>query len=234
MSARTTLPGLRPFRLRCSGRLGRRQLRPFFAIAHGEIRQSTRILEQALIRSRPVRCNATTRASRMPPKTRGTTPSKGMIGHFKIIVDGIPRPRGEVYSYTEGGNGELRVLHRRTARVARRTSATSAACFIIMQSLSKMIHGLGIADIIPDLRHDQHDRRRVRPPGVLAPGAWKAKPMAEDPQIHGCEKKPRRPSPAPRCILTRRPSNRRSPGPGRQAAPRGQGLAEAALQNAPM
>ena len=30
-----------------------------------------------------------------------------MIAHFKIIMDGIKVPPGEVYSYTEGGNGEL-------------------------------------------------------------------------------------------------------------------------------
>ncbi len=30
-----------------------------------------------------------------------------MIAHFKIIMDGIHVPAGEVYSYTEAGNGEL-------------------------------------------------------------------------------------------------------------------------------
>ena len=30
-----------------------------------------------------------------------------MIPHFKIIVDGIQVPPGEVYAFVEGGNGEL-------------------------------------------------------------------------------------------------------------------------------
>ena len=30
-----------------------------------------------------------------------------MIAHFKLVMEGIKVPAGEVYAYTEGGNGEL-------------------------------------------------------------------------------------------------------------------------------
>ena len=43
----------------------------------------------------------------LPPKHDVYTTIEAMIHHFKLIMEGIKVPAGEVYSYTEGGNGEL-------------------------------------------------------------------------------------------------------------------------------
>ena len=43
----------------------------------------------------------------LPPKDEVYTTIEGTIQHFKIVMEGIKVPAGEVYSYTEGGNGEL-------------------------------------------------------------------------------------------------------------------------------
>ena len=43
----------------------------------------------------------------LPPKSETYNTIEAMIAHFKLIMDGIHVPPGEVYSYTEGGNGEL-------------------------------------------------------------------------------------------------------------------------------
>ncbi len=32
---------------------------------------------------------------------------EGTIQHFKIVMEGLKLPAGEVYGYTEGGNGEF-------------------------------------------------------------------------------------------------------------------------------
>jgi NADH-quinone oxidoreductase subunit D len=120
-----------------------------FAVRLEEIRQSMRILEQALaqIPAGPVLLDDPRVAS--PPKTAVYNTIEGMIGHFKLIVDGIRVPPGEAYSYVEGGNGELGfyIVSDGTGRPYK--CHVRSPCFIIMQSLSKLIYGGGIADIVP-------------------------------------------------------------------------------------
>jgi NADH-quinone oxidoreductase subunit D len=120
-----------------------------FAVRMEEIRQSRRILEQALKQIAPGPVLIDDPRIAMPPKTAVYNTIEGMIGHFKLVVDGIRVPAGEVYSYTEGGNGELGfyIVSDGTGRPYK--CHVRSPSFIIMQSLSKMIHGLGIADIIP-------------------------------------------------------------------------------------
>ena len=80
-----------------------------FLVRLGEIRQSKRIIEQcarAHARRRPgQRRRPARRAARR--STTSTRPSKATIQHFKLIMEGAKVPPGEVYSYTEAGNGEL-------------------------------------------------------------------------------------------------------------------------------
>lgn len=120
-----------------------------FAVRMEEIRQSTRILEQAIAQlpggsvllDEPRIC--------MPPKNQVYNTIEKMIGHFKLIMDGIIVPPGEVYSYTEGGNGELGFYMVSDGSGRPYRCHVRSPCFIIMQSLSKLIQGAGIADIIP-------------------------------------------------------------------------------------
>ena len=83
--------GVRPLRLRCAGRLdGDNYDR--FAVRMEEIRQSMRILEQALDQIRPAPSSSTIPASRCRPRVRVYNTIEGMIGHFKQIVDGVKIP----------------------------------------------------------------------------------------------------------------------------------------------
>jgi NADH-quinone oxidoreductase subunit D len=120
-----------------------------FAVRLEEIRQSMRILEQALKQIPPGPVLLHDSRVALPPKPEVYNTIEGMIGHFKIIVDGIKIPAGEVYSYTEGGNGELGfyIVSDGTGRPYR--CHVRSPSFIITQSLKKLIHGGGIADIIP-------------------------------------------------------------------------------------
>ena len=85
----------------------RRQLRPLRRARRGD--QAVDAHPRAGARADPRRPGraSTIRASSCRPRARSTTRSKAMIAHFKIIMDGINVPPGEVYSFTEGGNGEL-------------------------------------------------------------------------------------------------------------------------------
>ncbi len=43
----------------------------------------------------------------LPPKPQVYSTIEGVIGHFKLIMEGIKIPKGECYSFTESPNGEL-------------------------------------------------------------------------------------------------------------------------------
>jgi NADH-quinone oxidoreductase subunit D len=120
-----------------------------FAVRMEEIRQSVRILEQALQQIAPGPVLLQDSRIALPPKTEVYNTIEGMIGHFKLIVDGIKVPPGEVYSYTEGGNGELGfyIVSDGTGRPYR--IHVRAPSFILMQAVPQLIIGSGIADIVP-------------------------------------------------------------------------------------
>ena len=72
-----------------------------------EMEQSRRIVEQAVARipDGPVLLDNPHVA--LPPKDKVYNTMEGLINHFKLIMHGVTPPRGEFYSATEGGNGEL-------------------------------------------------------------------------------------------------------------------------------
>src|SRR5207245_1672350 len=43
----------------------------------------------------------------LPPKPEVYGTIEGVIGHFKLVMEGIQVPAGEIYDATEGSNGEL-------------------------------------------------------------------------------------------------------------------------------
>ncbi len=123
-----------------------------FMVRMEEIRQSTRIIEQALdqmarLGGGPILLDDPQVV--LPPKREVYNTIEGMINHFKIIVDGIKVPRGEVYSYTEGGNGELGfyLVSDGTGRPFR--CRVRPPCFAIVSALPQLLKGLNIPDIVP-------------------------------------------------------------------------------------
>ncbi len=83
-----------------------------FVVRVEEIGQSMRILDQALaqIPAGPVMLDDPRIV--LPPKSEIYNSIEAMIAHFKIIMDGIHVPPGEVYSYTEARQRRARLLHR--------------------------------------------------------------------------------------------------------------------------
>jgi NADH-quinone oxidoreductase subunit D len=78
-----------------------------YAVRIEEMRQSTRILEQALARLRPGPINVDDPRVILPPKSRAMSDMEAMIYHFKQVMEGIQPPVGEAYFGVENPKGEL-------------------------------------------------------------------------------------------------------------------------------
>lgn len=121
-----------------------------FLIRLAEIRQSRRILEQCIERmpdDGPVNCDDPRFV--LPPKKDVYTTIEATIQHFKLIMEGAKIPAGEVYSYTEGGNGELGFYLVSDGSGTPYRVRIRPPCFTITSGLSKLITGAMLSDIVP-------------------------------------------------------------------------------------
>ncbi len=114
-----------------------------------EMRQSIRMLRQALreIPSGPVIIDDPRVA--LPPKQEAYNTIEAMIRHFKHIMDGIRVPPGEAYAWVEGGNGELGffVVSDGTGRPWK--CYCRSPSFINLSTVSRTIQSHLISDIVP-------------------------------------------------------------------------------------
>jgi NADH-quinone oxidoreductase subunit D len=120
-----------------------------FAVRVEEMHQSMRIVEQALDQIAPGPILLNDPRIVLPAKSETYNSIEAMIAHFKLIMDGIRVPAGEVYSFTEGGNGELGfyIVSDGTGRPWKcRVRPPSFANTAI---LNKLLVGLFIADVVP-------------------------------------------------------------------------------------
>lgn len=120
-----------------------------FAVRVEEMHQSMRILEQALDQIPPGPILMDDPRIVLPPKSETYNSIEAMIAHFKLIMDGIRVPPGEIYSFTEGGNGELGfyIVSDGTGRPWKcRVRPPSFANTAI---LPRLLVGLFLADVVP-------------------------------------------------------------------------------------
>lgn len=120
-----------------------------FAVRVEEMHQSMRIIEQALEQMQPGPVMVNDPRIALPSKTETYNSIEAMIAHFKLIMDGIRVPPGEVYSFTEGGNGELGfyIVADGTGRPWK--CRVRPPSFANTQILQKVLPGLFIADVVP-------------------------------------------------------------------------------------
>ena len=85
----------------------------------------------------------------LPSKDRVYGTMEGLIGHFKIVIDGIKVPAGEVYAFVEGGNGELGFYIVSDGSGHPYKVHCRAPSFAMMQGLGQMLRGEQIADMVP-------------------------------------------------------------------------------------
>ncbi len=121
-----------------------------FMVRFEELRQSIRILEQAIQQmpdDGPI--NVDDPRIVYPPKDKVYTTIEATIAHFKLVMEGIKPPPGEVYSFTEGGNGELGFYIVSDGSGTPYRVRCRPPCFYSLAASAEMLKGDMIADIVP-------------------------------------------------------------------------------------
>jgi NADH-quinone oxidoreductase subunit C/D len=123
-----------------------------FMVRMEEMRQSIRIIQQAIKRGLPPGPVIVDNPYvALPPKEKVYNEMESLIYHFKLIMHGIQPPVGEAYFQVEGGNGEVGfyVVSDGTKNPYR--VRVRPPCFAIYQAFTRMITGQTIPDAIAAL-----------------------------------------------------------------------------------
>ena len=119
-----------------------------YLVRVAEMRQSVRIIRQAIdgLPEGPVKANAPHIV--MPERESMKTSIEALIYHFKIVTEGFHPPIGEVYNSIESPRGELGfyVVSDGSPRPFR--CHVRAPSFANLQALPRMIEGRLIADVV--------------------------------------------------------------------------------------
>ena len=119
-----------------------------FMVRQQEIRESLKIIQQALDNMPEGKYHADIPDFYLPPKEEVYSSMEALIYHFKIIMGETAIPKGEVYHSVEGGNGELGYyLVSDGGRTPYRLHFRRP-CFIYYQAYPEMIKGALLSDAI--------------------------------------------------------------------------------------
>ena len=116
-----------------------------------EMRQSLRIVEQALENLPEGPYQVDDRRITLPPKKGVYTNIEDLMNHFKLQMHGIQVPPGEVYGYSEAANGELGFYIVSDGSLRPWRVHCRGTCFPIFSAFPKMIEGGLVADAIAAL-----------------------------------------------------------------------------------
>lgn len=121
-----------------------------FMVRLEEIRQSVRIIEQA-VDQMPDDGAVNVDDPRIiyPDKDDVYTTIEATIAHFKLVMEGLQVPKGEVYSFTEGGNGELGFYIVSDGSGTPYRVRVRPPCWYNLAASREMLMGDMVADIIP-------------------------------------------------------------------------------------
>ncbi|TML05813.1 MAG: NADH-quinone oxidoreductase subunit D, partial [Actinobacteria bacterium] len=122
-----------------------------FFVRIAEIRESVRIIEQALDGLPEGPWITDDRKVALPPRHELATSMEALIYHFKLVTEGFRVPPGEVYYPIESPRGELACFVRsdgssKPARVHMRDPS-----FVNLQAMAPMVKDAYIADLISTL-----------------------------------------------------------------------------------
>jgi NADH-quinone oxidoreductase subunit D len=114
-----------------------------------ELKQSEKIVRQAMreLPAGPVMVDDWRIA--LPPKAEVYGTIEGVIAHFKLVMEGVPVPPGEIYDCTEAANGELGWYLVSDGSGRPYKVHVRAPGFAILSGVPRMIEGKMLADLIP-------------------------------------------------------------------------------------
>ncbi|MBO6937297.1 MAG: NADH-quinone oxidoreductase subunit D [Deltaproteobacteria bacterium] len=121
-----------------------------FMVRMEEIRQSMRIIEQALEQmpdEGPI--NVEDPRIMLPEKREVYDTIEATIAHFKLVMEGLKPPKGRVYSMIEAGNGELGFYIVSDGSGTPYRVRVRPPCWFNLQASREMLIGDMIADIVP-------------------------------------------------------------------------------------
>jgi NADH-quinone oxidoreductase subunit D len=122
-----------------------------FAVRMQEMKESVKIIEQALDGLPEGRYITDDRKVALPPRHELATSMEALIHHFKLVTEGYRVPPGEVYYPIEGPRGEYGCFVRsdgssKPARVHMRDPS-----FVNLQATAPMVKDAYIADLVATL-----------------------------------------------------------------------------------
>lgn len=113
-----------------------------------EIRQSLRIIEQAIDGMPPGPYRAHVPGVVLPPKEDVLYKMESMIFHFKIITEGFKAPVGTVYQAIESPKGELGFMITGDGSNRPRRVRVRPPSFVNLSSLAKLTEGHLFSDVV--------------------------------------------------------------------------------------
>jgi NADH-quinone oxidoreductase subunit D len=113
-----------------------------------EMRESCKIVRQALDRLKPGPILADAPKIVLPPKKDVVNTIEGLIHHFKIISEGFKPEVGEIYQSVENPKGEVGFYIVSDGSAKPYRMKIRPASFINLQALPKMCEGSLIADVV--------------------------------------------------------------------------------------
>ncbi len=119
-----------------------------FSVRFEEMRQSIRIIEQALADLPGGPVSVDDPAVVLPDKSEVYGSIEGLMNHFKLVIEGIRVPEGEIYFSGEGANGELGFYLASDGSGRPYRVRVRPPSFYAMGALSRMIEGHTVADVI--------------------------------------------------------------------------------------
>jgi NADH-quinone oxidoreductase subunit D len=114
-----------------------------------EIKQSFKIIKQAMREMPDGPINVANPYLRNPAKPDVYARMEEMIAHFKMVIDGLKPPVGEVYFPTEAANGELGFYLVSDGSGRPYKCRVRPPSFALTAAMGEMCKGGMLADIIP-------------------------------------------------------------------------------------
>ena len=121
-----------------------------FMVRIEEMRECGKIVRQCVERMADTgEINVNDPRVTLPEKSEVYSTIEATIQHFKIVMEGMKLPAGEVYSYTEGGNGELGFYMVSDGSGTPYRVRIRPPCFLTTAGLERIITGQMVADVVP-------------------------------------------------------------------------------------
>lgn len=113
-----------------------------------EMRQSARLIEQALAKLRPGPVITDNRKVALPPRSELARSMEAVIHHFKLVSEGIHPPKGELYQCVESARGELGYYLESDGSNRPYRLRVRSPSFSHVEILKEVMVGLTLSDVV--------------------------------------------------------------------------------------